>query len=188
MLPGSLPVLYNQRMRYVSWWMLGMFLLGCGSRSREEPTPPEQGDALFGVEVKERRPGAPAWILRARTMRFEGDTLRVQPVRIWFLSPEGDTLSRLQADSGWVLERSSEMEALGSVVVVSETDTLYTSQLAWDPRRRRIVSTVPVEVRRPADVVHARRGLEATPDLSEVRFLGEVRVEKRVAGETLPAR
>ncbi|MCF6191775.1 MAG: hypothetical protein L3J76_01390 [Candidatus Hydrothermae bacterium] len=72
-----------------------MLLLGCSSRAREETTPPQGGDALFGVAVKERRPGAPAWILKAQTLEFRGDTLRVHPVRIWFLSPRGDT-HRLQ--------------------------------------------------------------------------------------------
>lgn len=171
-----------RRLLWVFW--IGVLLGGCSSEKRAEQVPAPEGDALYGVTVRERRPGAPAWILRAKEMQFRGDTLRVHPVRLWFLSPKGDTLSRLRADSGWVLERSSEMEALGAVVVESETDTLYTSRLAWDPRRRRIVSTVPVEVRRPVDVVHARGGLEATPDLTEVRFLGEVQVEKRGTGDT----
>lgn len=185
---GSAAILYNLNMRRMGWWMLGLLWWSCSSPPKEEPTPPQQGDALYGVTVRERRPGAPAWILRAKEMQFRGDTLRVHPVRLWFLSPRGDTLSRLRADSGWVLERSGEMEALGKVVVEAESDTLYTSQLAWDPRIRKIVSHAPIRVHRPEDVVHAREGLQATPDLSEVRFLGEVRVEKREAGETLPLR
>lgn len=153
---------------------LGLF--ACGGH--ETPPPPDTREALQWVEVEEHAGGDPAWRLRAREIVRRGDTLWVYPVTLVFLE-KGDTLSFLQADSGWVLEGSGHMEALGRVRVTTPNDTIHTRELRYDPRTRRIRSTVPSRILQTDRVIESQGGFDTDPSLQDIRFLGPVRIQSR---------
>ncbi len=159
--------------------VLGMLFVGCGGE--ETPPPPDTREALQGVEVEEHAGGSPAWRLRAREVVRRGDTLWLYPVTLAFLE-QGDTVSFLRADSGWVLEASGRMTALGSVQVRTSTDTIFTRELAYDPARRRITSTAPSRILQPDRVIWSEGGFDTDPALEDIRFTGPVRIRSREAG------
>ncbi len=160
--------------------LLGFWGWGCGEPP--PPPPPEAGEALRWVEVEERAGGFPAWRLRARTILRRGETLWVYPVELAFLDRR-DTLSFLTADSGWVLESSGWMTALGNVRVVTREDTIHTEKIVYDPRKRVIRSPVYARIAQRDRVVESSSGFETDPALKNIRFPGPVRVEGREGKE-----
>ena len=158
---------------------LGVLRLACSGE--ETPPPPDTREALQGVEVEEHAGGDPAWRLRAKEVIRRGDTLWLYPVTLAFLE-RGDTVSFLRADSGWVLEASGRMTALGSVMVRTETDTIFTRELSYDPFRKRIVSTAPSRILQPDRVIRSEGGFDTDPALEDIRFTGPVKIQSRGAG------
>jgi len=164
---------------HLAFFTLGLLLCACGGG--ETPPPPDTRETLQGVEVEEHAGGDPAWRLRTREVIRRGDTLWLYPVHLAFLE-RGDTVSFLRADSGWVLEASGRMTALGSVMVRTETDTIFTRELSYDPTRKRIISTAPSRIHQPDRVIQSERGFNTDPALKDIRFAGPVKVKSRGAG------
>ena len=80
----------------------------------------------------------------------------------------GAISSVLHAPKGQVQMQTKETEAWGGVTVVtSDSATLTTERLRYDPKRDRLLSDEDVRIERP-DGVTQGHGLEATPDLNSV--------------------
>ena len=78
--------------------------------------------------------------------------------------------SHLVAPAGRVYMDTHAIDAWGGVTVVSsDSSTLTTEKLHYDPKVKKIVSDDPVQLEKP-DSVTKGRGLSADPDLKTVRI------------------
>jgi LPS export ABC transporter protein LptC len=83
----------------------------------------------------------------------------------------GKIATRLSANSGLVHTDSSDVRLSSSVVVTSLEDNsvLRTDELLYSSKMKKFITDHDVLVRRPGAVLRGR-GLEANPDLTEIRI------------------
>lgn len=124
--------------------------------------------------------GSPSWELQAKTATLKDDARRAA-----LTSPEirfykdKKPVSRVTALSGFIRLDTQDVRLSSSVVVTSAEDNsvLKTEELDYSSAKKRFVTDKEVVVRRPDGVLHGR-GLEATPDLSEIRIFNQSSVIK----------
>ncbi len=89
--------------------------------------------------------------------------------RVTFFS-KGVASSVLTAPQGRVGIQSHEVQAWGGVTVVStDSATLTTDRLRYDPQTQHLLSDDPVRLEKP-DSITVGKGLDATPDLNRVKI------------------
>jgi len=150
---------------------------GCQREHAEEP-----GDAsllpdseIDGFKLTQTREGDRLWVLSAsRALVYEeADRVELERLRIDYFDDEGGVRSTLTATEGLLRRRTNDMEARGSVVVVAHDGTrLVTERLTWNERTGKIESDRFVRVTQ-GDDVFTGVGLEADPDLKNIRVKSE---------------
>ena len=76
-------------------------------------------------------------------------------VEIDFYDEEENHTSHLKADRGEVNERTRDLKAIGNVVVISDSgETLYTEELFWKNKMRKIISEVDVMMTTETDTLY----------------------------------
>lgn len=159
-------------MRYA----LAALLLGaaaCGKADREESE--ERRQVMEGLTLSQSDKGQPAWTLKSRTAVLREDSNIAtldEPVMEFYRS--GKAVSRVTALSGEVDTGSHDVRLSSSVVLDSFDDKsrLTTSELLYSSARGRFTTTADITVRRPEGVLRGK-GLEAKPDLSEIRIFDQ---------------
>ena len=87
--------------------------------------------------------------------------------------------STLTADEGVLARRTNDMEVLGNVVVYAADGTVLTTEkLTWNERTGKIQSDRPVRATRGKDVMTGV-GVEADPDLRNIRILSDFKAYVR---------
>ncbi|MFH1502879.1 MAG: LPS export ABC transporter periplasmic protein LptC [Candidatus Eisenbacteria bacterium] len=166
--------------------LLLAFLALAGCRSGEPSERGEDGSVLpdqeiDGFTLTQTREGHKVWVLRAdRALVFE-DAGRVEMTtfRVDFFKESGDVRSTLTARNGLLLRRTNDMEAFGNVLLYAEDGTrLTTERLTWDERTGKIESDRFVRVVQGRDEFTGV-GLEADPDLNNIRVLSEFKAYVR---------
>ncbi len=157
-------------------WLLGVLLLGaCGQTQEPAETqsePPKE--EIQSVQIVETRWGKPQWTLDADRIVLGAETTRVYPVRLTFYDEEGAVSSHLVADSGWVMEKTRDLVAMGQVTVITEDSTrLETSILRWDNRERKILTDQEVTIYRK-DRILKGKGLVSDAGLEKIEIGGRV--------------
>ncbi len=136
-------------------WLLLALLVGCQSRPAPSGTP---ADAQSDTEVPDQeswqstiiitRDGqkvAEVWAGRILYFKQRNETLLKDSIHVDFFDSEGKHNSVLTAQEGRVDNATNNLEAMGHVVVVSDSGiVLQTDTLRWDNRRQKIISEVPV--------------------------------------------
>lgn len=158
-------------------------LSGCqGDRPEESGDPSLLADQeIDGFTLTQTREGEKLWVLSAvRGLVYdEADRVELERVRVDYFDDDGTVRSTLNANEGVLKRRTSDMEARGNVVVVAKDGTrLVTERLTWNERTGKIESDRFVRVTQGEDVFTGI-GLEADPDLKNIKVKSEFRAYVR---------
>lgn len=139
---------------------------------RREPAKEERRQVVDGLTLSQSSGGKLAWTLRSRlaVLREDADLAELSAPRMDFYRLN-KVASRVTARSGTVHTQTHDVRLSSSVVLDSLDDRshLTTEELLYSSARGRFVTTADVKIERPEGVIRGR-GLEATPDLSEIRI------------------
>lgn len=135
----------------------------------------ERQQVMEGLTLSQSEKGEPSWTLTSRRAVLREDSkisTLAEPVMEFYKN--GKAVSRVTALVGEVETGSNDVRLSSSVVLDSFEDRshLTTSELLYDSARKRFTTTADILVRRPEGVLRGR-GLEAKPDLSEIRIFDQ---------------
>jgi LPS export ABC transporter protein LptC len=148
-------------------------LLAAACGSRGEPSRQEVRRQTFeGLTLSQSSGGTPKWNLKSRSALLREDAKTADldaPVMDFFR--EGKAVSRVTSKTGEVQTDTHDVKLSSSVVLDSYEDHshLTTDVLFYSSKRGRFYTESAVVIHRPEGVVHGE-GMEATPDLSEIRI------------------
>ena len=153
---------------------------GCEAGRHVQGGEPTQ--RLEGLELRQSTLGSPTWDLKSRSAKLTDGDKRADLVapHVKFYK-EGKQVSQVTAMAGFVLTDTHDVTLSSSVVVKSLEDQtiLNTEELRYSSEKKKFVTDRYVVVNRPGGTLRGR-GLEASPDLSEIRiFKQETVIEER---------
>lgn len=127
---------------------------------------------LEGLTLSQSDGGVPAWTLKSKTAQLREDAKTASlelPVMEFYR--DGKAVSRVTALTGEVGTETHDVRLSSSVVLDSYDDhsRLNTEELLYSSKKKRFHTERAVTVRRTEGVIHGE-GMEATPDLSEIRI------------------
>ena len=159
-------------MRYA---LAALLLAGSACGRSGEAEREERRQVMEGLTLSQSDGGEPSWTLKsARAVLREDAKLATltQPVMEFY--KKGKAVSRVTALAGEVDTESHGVRLSSSVVLDSFDDRsrLTTTELFYDSARGRFTTTADILVKRPEGVLRGR-GLEAKPDLSEIRIFNQ---------------
>jgi len=136
------------------------------------PPRADRRQTIEGLTLSQSDAGAPAWTLKSKLAELleEKNAATLESPAMEFYR-DGKAVSRVTARSGEIATDTHDVTLSSSVVLNSFEDhsVLTTESLAYSSKERLFRTRDDVTVRRPEGVVHGR-GMEATPDLSEIRI------------------
>ena len=142
----------------------------CGHRAA--PPREDRQQTIEGLSLSQSVAGEPAWTLRSRLARLHEDekTASLDAPTMEFYR-DGKAVSRVTALSGEVATDTHDVRLSSSVVLDSFDDhsILRTDRLLYSSQRARFHTESAVRIDRPGAVIRGE-GMEATPDLSEIRI------------------
>ncbi len=145
-------------------------LTACGPRAASPHEDRQQ--AIEGLTLSQSVGGVPAWTLRSRLAQLREDekTASLESPTMEFYC-DGTAVSRVTARTGEINTDTHDVILSSSVVLDSFDDhsILETDQMRYSSKRARFHTESAVLVRRPGAVIRGE-GMEATPDLSEIRI------------------
>jgi len=163
--------------------LLVLSLVGCGGDEeggfRGSRTLADQ--EVDGFTLTQTREGARVWSISADHALIYEDADRVEMIdlRVDFFNEDGEVRSTLTANEGILARRTSDMEVLGDVVVYAADGTVLTTErLTWDERKGQVETDRPVRVTKGEDVMTGV-GLEADPDLKNIRVKSDFKAYVR---------
>lgn len=159
-------------MRYA---LAALLLAGSACGRSGEPEREERRQVMEGLTLSQSVKGSPAWTLKsARAVLREDAKLAVLTEPVMEFYKKGKAISRVTALSGEVDTESHGVRLSSSVVLDSFDDhsRLTTTDLFYDSTRDRFTTAADILVKRPEGVLRGR-GLEAKPDLSEIRIFNQ---------------
>lgn len=145
----------------------------CGRSGEKESE--ERRQVMEGLTLSQSDKGQPSWTLKSRTAILREDSKIAtlsEPVMEFY--KKGKAVSRVTALAGEVETESRDVRLSSSVVLDSFEDKshLTTSELHYSSARGRFTTTAEILVTRPEGVLRGK-GLEAKPDLSEIRIFDQ---------------
>jgi len=163
--------------------MLAFAMAGCNTRQGASTNQDAAGDSVSrpdsdirGALVHLYTRGSMTTEIHAdRIVKFEQiDSTMGYTLDIDFYDSTGIVASVLVSDSGVIRERGGALEVFGHVVVqTSDSISLHTDYLVWDPKVGKFHTDAFVKVITPGDTVTGW-GLEAPRDLSRFKILNQV--------------
>lgn len=146
--------------------MLGVALLlfmgGCTRVEEDQPTPnsairtyPDQESWNSNISItRDGRRIADIWAGYIAVYNNQQKIELKDSIHVDFFDKNGHHNSVLTADSGIVYQNNNNLEAMGHVVVISDSGViLKTERLNWDNKKQKIVSDVPVQFTTPQDTL-----------------------------------
>lgn len=135
----------------------------------------ERRQVMEGLTLSQSEKGEPSWTLKSRLAVLREDSkiaTLAEPVMEFY--KRGKAVSRVTARSGEVETETHDVRLSSSVVLDSFDDKshLTTTELLYSSARGRFTTTAEITVRRPEGVLRGK-GLEAKPDLSEIRIFDQ---------------
>jgi len=153
---------------------LPVVLLGA-CHSKRAATAEQPSQRLESVEMSQSTLGKPAWRRRARAATLEnGDAVALLDAPEVSFYKERKEVSTVSAESG-VLQTDTHDVTLSTNVVVrslEDKSTLKTSELVYSSQKKKFLTDKDVLVTRPGGTLRGR-GLEASPDLSDIRIFNQ---------------
>ncbi len=153
----------------------GLFLCACRPSSPEANAAPALADpptqVLKGFEMNDMQNSLKAMTLVSPEARiYDSEQVADVDQPVLFFYKEGQLSSRLVAPHGRVRTDTHEVETWGGVTIVStDSSTLTTERLRYDPKTQMISSSDTVHLEKP-DSVTEGIGLETDPGLQKVRI------------------
>ena len=149
--------------------------MGAGGCRQSKPAASEPLQTMEDFVLDQRVHGAQVWELSARTAVLHeeaGEALLSEPHMRFFR--DGRVVSRVSSLTGKVLVESHDVFLSSSVVLdaVDDHSVLETDAMTYSAKRDRFLTDSEVRVRRPEGRLRGR-GLEAKPDLSEIRIFNQ---------------
>ena len=136
------------------------------------PPRTDRRQTIEGLTMSQTDRGHPGWTLRSRLalLREEENAATLDAPTMEFYS-EGKVVSRVTSRVGEIATDTHDVHLSSSVVLDSYEDhsVLTTDKLDYSSKARLFRTDSDVVVHRPQGVVYGR-GMEATPDLSEIRI------------------
>ena len=160
-------------MRHVLAALLLFALSACGKK--DESAREERRQVMEGLTLSQSEKGAPSWTLHSRRAILREDDKRAtlaSPMMEFY--KDGKISSRVTALTGEVETESHDVRLSSSVVLDSFEDKshLTTSVLFYNSRTGLMTTPADLIVTRPEGVLRGK-GLEAKPDLSEIRIFNQ---------------
>lgn len=159
-------------MRYA---LAALLLAGSACGRGGEAEREERRQVMEGLTLSQSDKGEPSWTLKsARAVLREDAKLATLTRPVMEFYKKGKAVSRVTALAGEVDTESHGVRLSSSVVLDSFDDRsrLTTTELFYDSARGRFTTTADILVKRPEGVLRGR-GLEAKPDLSEIRIFNQ---------------
>lgn len=170
-------------MRRLWPWLLCAAVCSCARRARQAGQEPQQ--TLRDLTLSQSYKSAPLWDLKAEAARLTDEDKRavLDSPKMDFYKDRKLTTT-VTAQTGFVRMDTRDVKLSSSVVVRSLEDSsvLRTSELDYSSARQKFFTDKDVVVVRPGGVLRGR-GLEATPDLSEIRVFNQ---RAEIEGERPP--
>lgn len=135
----------------------------------------ERRQVMEGLTLSQSEKGEPSWTLRSRRAVLREDSKHAtltEPVMEFY--KKGKAVSRVTALEGSVETESHDVRLSSSVALDSFDDHshLTTSELFYNSKRGLFTTPADILVKRPEGVLRGK-GLEAKPDLSEIRIFDQ---------------
>jgi LPS export ABC transporter protein LptC len=140
---------------------------------------PEEAEVAEEFTLTQTFEGKKAWVLKAKSARSlrDEEMISIMSPHLDFYSREGDVYSTLVSDSGVYYLASTDVKAVGHVVVVSaDSAVLETDSLKWLSRAREIRTEASVRVTKGATVITGD-GLVSDPGLENIKIEKNFRAE-----------
>ncbi len=164
---------WGRKTAYFFIGVLSFFPAACKKSPATQAFEPSQ--TLEGLTLSQSAEGAPAWTLSARqaVLRETDKTADLLEPRMEFFSG-GKVVSRLSAATGAARTDTHDVRLSSAVVVESLVDrtVLRTTVLDYSSKKGLFETRADVLVTRPGGVLRGK-GLEAKPDLSEIRIFDQ---------------
>ncbi|MEK7857885.1 MAG: LPS export ABC transporter periplasmic protein LptC [Elusimicrobiota bacterium] len=152
--------------------------LGCRSKTAAQVLEPRQ--LLEGLSMSQSTRGAVDWSLKARSavLREDAKLAELTEPRMEFLK-NGKVVSRVSSLRGIVRTDTHDVVLSTGVVLdaIEDRSVLKTETLDYSSKTRLFTTQADILVTRPDGVLRGR-GLEAKPDLSEIRIFNQQSVIK----------
>jgi LPS export ABC transporter protein LptC len=150
-------------------------LLGAGACRQARPISSEPLQTMEDFVLDQTLHGAQVWELAARNAVLHeeaGYANLAEPHMRFFRGAR--VVSRVRALTGKVIVETHDVFLSSSVVLdaIEDRSVLETETLTYSAKRDRFLTDAAVLVKRPDGLVHGR-GLEAKPDLSEIRIFNQ---------------
>lgn len=155
--------------------LASLLLAAPACKKRAADAPEERRQVMEGLTLSQSEKGRPAWTLKSSRALLREDSKIAQltsPVMEFY--KDGKAVSRVTALAGEVETETNDVRLSSSVVLDSFEDKshLTTTELFYDSKRGRFTTPADILVTRPEGVLRGR-GLEAKPDLSEIRIFDQ---------------
>lgn len=156
--------------------LLPVILIACAAcGTRREEVREERRQLMEGLTLSQSSKGSPNWTLKSRLALLREDDKRAtltDPVMEFYR--EGKAVSHVTSLFGEINTETQDVLLSSSVVVDSYEDRshLTTSSLLYSSARQRFTTTAEVNMRRPEGNLRGK-GMEATPDLSEIHIFDQ---------------
>lgn len=107
------------------------------------------------------------WKLTAKDAKIS-DTTVIHQLELEFFDKNSESSSKLTADSGYVINKTNDLKAVGNIVVKSnDSTTLWTEELNWSEERQKIFTDKEVKYSKEKEVYRGK-GLESDPNLKHI--------------------
>jgi LPS export ABC transporter protein LptC len=147
--------------------------LACGKNG--ENGHDERRQVMEGLTLSQSDKGQPSWTLKSRRAILREDSkiaTLAEPVMEFYKN--GKAISRVTALAGEVETASNDVRLSSSVAMDSFEDRshLTTTELFYNSKRGLFTTPADIMIKRPEGVLRGK-GLEAKPDLSEIRIFDQ---------------
>ena len=166
-----------------AWAPAVLIALAAGCRRAAPPRSEEPQQRLEGFALSQSTLGSPAWDLEARSATLsEGDRVAQLNAPALAFYKNKKKVSTVTARAGIVRTDTYDVTLSSDVVVHSLEDqsALMTSELRYSSQRKLFLTDKDVLVKRPGGTLRGT-GLEASPDLSDIRVFNQRTVVEKDA-------
>lgn len=152
-----------------------LLLVAPACKKRGADAPEERRQVMEGLTLSQSEKGRPSWTLKSsRALLREDSKIAQLTLPVMEFYKNGKAVSRVTALGGEVETDTNDVRLSSSVVLDSFEDKshLTTTELLYNSKRGRFTTTADILVTRPEGVLRGK-GLEAKPDLSEIRIFDQ---------------
>lgn len=158
-------------------YLVVLLLIFCDCSEEQKVEIPDFHEEIKDFRLTEMSGDLLKWELSGNRAVSRRDTIIVYEVNLTFFNNEGNVSSTLRSDSGFVIEKTNDLTALGDIVIkTADSVTLWTQKLNWIEEEEKI--TTDREVRYKKDgKLYRGTGMESDPDLKHIKIKKNFRGE-----------